>query len=160
MQSNLAAFFCILEVPWECKHYFGALGSEVSEGRLLWKTCCNGDISLRSSAELTCGLDAQAEATPEIREAQQRAKKLAETMAKAPAGWQGGPGQPFMPNGDINPLIKAAQEAAAGLSKQVPQVSPLAPPVCTSRRKCFGITLLGSVATSSALPTLHNSRCL
>ena len=69
----------------------------------------------------------QAEATPEIREAQQRAKKLAETMAKAPAGWQGGPGQPFMPNGDINPLIKAAQEAAAAMSKQVPSPSTSSP---------------------------------
>jgi len=57
----------------------------------------------------------QAEATPEIREAQLRAKKLAETMAKAPPGWQG----PGMVNGDINHVIRAAQEAAAGLSKQV-----------------------------------------
>lgn len=62
----------------------------------------------------------QPDFAPEVREAQARAKKLAETMAKAPAGWQAAAqGQPTMLNGELNPLVKAAQEAALKLAVQV-----------------------------------------
>ena len=63
----------------------------------------------------------QPDMTPEMREAQNKARKLAETMAKAPAGWQPaqGPNTSYLPNGDVNPLVKAAQEAAMKLAQQV-----------------------------------------
>ena len=58
-----------------------------------------------------------------MREAQNKARKLAETMAKAPAGWQPaqGPNTSYLPNGDVNPLVRAAQEAAMKLAQQVRQ---------------------------------------
>ena len=60
-----------------------------------------------------------------MREAQNKARKLAETMAKAPAGWQPaqGPNTSYLPNGDVNPLVKAAQEAAMKLAQQVRRAS-------------------------------------
>lgn len=62
----------------------------------------------------------QADHTPEIREAQLKAKKLAETMAKAPPGWQAAQqGSAYLPNGELNPLVVAAQQAAMKLAQQV-----------------------------------------
>ena len=64
---------------------------------------------------------------PEVREAQQRARKLAETMAKAPAGWQPAmQGNAYLPNGELNPLVKAAQEAAMKLAMQVGKLTSFA----------------------------------
>ena len=68
---------------------------------------------------LTWPLLLQADHTPEIREAQLKAKKLAETMAKAPPGWQAQQNTAYLPNGELNPLVVAAQQAAQKLAQQV-----------------------------------------
>lgn len=68
---------------------------------------------------LTWALLLQADHTPEIREAQLKAKKLAETMAKAPPGWQAQQNTAYLPNGELNPVVVAAQQAAQKLAQQV-----------------------------------------